>query len=188
MKRGSKLNDHERLDLVFDLINAFSIVKKPADTAFFLQDVLTASEIRNLSIRLRIAKLLLAGKTYREIQELTKTSSATITKINAWIERGGDGFKKVIEKLPLKYKYPTKLSRGPIEYHMPEAIFKLVQYGIASSQEKRLKGFVESTQGKERFDKKFKENASEFYIRKKDKDSLKKLSEKFNKKRSNKTL
>lgn len=163
MKRIDKLNNNQKIELMFDLINAFSIVKNPTDTAFFLQDVLTANEIRNVAVRLRIAKLLLNGRTYEEIVKETKTSSATITKVNAWLERGGEGFRKVITKLPLKYHYPQKLSRGPIEFHLPEAIFKTIQYATASSQNKRLKRFQQNVKDKAVFDKQFKKIAGETY-------------------------
>lgn len=166
------MDSKEKLDLLFDLVNAFSIVKSPEDTALFIQDVLTANEIRNLAIRLRIAKMLLNGKTYEEICEETKTSSATITKVNAWINREGEGFKKVISKLPLRYEYPEKLSHGPIEYHLPEAIIKSVQYSVASGQERRLRNVVDKLEDKNRFDKEFKENISEGYISFKRKNTL----------------
>lgn len=172
MKRVDKLSNNQKLDLMFDLVNAFSIVKNPTDTANFIQDVLTANEIRNLAIRLRIAKLLLAGKTYQEIGAETKTSSATITKVNAWINRGGEGFKKVIAKLPLRYKYPEKLSYGPIEYHLPEAIIKTIQYGLASNEEKKLRNIISKTKDKGKFDKEYKQIASEKYIYKKYRKTL----------------
>lgn len=164
MKRVDKLSNNQKLDLMFDLINAFSIVKNPSDTANFIQDVLTANEIRNLSVRLRIAKLLMAGKTYQEIGAETKTSSATITKINAWINRGGGGFKTVISKLPLRYKYPEKLSKGPIEYHLPEAVIKTIEYGLAKGQERKQIKLAEEIKRKEVFDKEFKQATSENYI------------------------
>lgn len=166
MRRVEKLSQRQKLDFLFDLVNAFSVVKTPVDTANFIQDVLTAGEIRNLSVRLRIAKLLLANKTYEEIGEETKASSATITKVNAWINRGGVGFKEVIQKLPLKYEYPEKLSPGPIEYHLPEAILKSIQYGVASSQDKRIKKLASVIDDKKRFDREFTQNVNESYIRK----------------------
>lgn len=166
MRRIEKLSQRQKLDFLFDLVNAFSIVKTPIDTANFIQDVLTAGEIRNLSVRLRIAKLLLAGKTYEEIGEETKASSATITKVNAWINRGGAGFKGVIQKLPIKYQYPEKLSGGPIEYHLPEAILKSIQCAMTNSQDKRIKKLAGEIGDKGRFDSEFRQTVNESYIRK----------------------
>lgn len=165
MRRVEKLSQKQKLEFLFDLVNAFSIVRTPTDTANFIQDVLTANEIRNLAVRLRIAKLLLSGKTYQEIGEETKTSSATITKVNAWINRGGEGFKNVIRKLPLKYQYPEKLSHGPIEYHLPELILKGIQCGVAVFQDRRLKKLGSDISEKENFDREFRQNTSESYVR-----------------------
>ena len=90
-KKIDKLSREAKLDLMFDLINAFNKVKSSFDTALFLQDLLTANEIRNIAVRLRIAKLLLADKTFTEIQHELKVSSATITKVSIWMSQGGDG-------------------------------------------------------------------------------------------------
>src|SRR3989344_1336213 len=133
-KKIDKMSNEEKMDLMLDLIYAFGIVRKPLETAVFLQDLLTANEIRNLSIRLRIAKLLLFGKNQREIIDELHTSFATINKVKVWIDRGGEGFKNVIGELPLKWDIPKKLPRGPLEYHLPQALIALVKYGVASSQ------------------------------------------------------
>ncbi len=127
----SKLSNDEKLDLMLDLIYAFGIVKKPEETAIFLQDLLTANEIRNLSIRLRIAKLLLAGLTYQEIIKGLHTCSGTVTKVSLWLEQGGEGFKQVISKLPIKWAKPRNLPRGPIEFHLPELLLALAQYKLS---------------------------------------------------------
>ena len=61
-KRLEKLSKDQQEDLVFDLINAFALTKDPLSSSLLIQDLLTASEIKNLSKRLRIAKLLLKNK------------------------------------------------------------------------------------------------------------------------------
>ena len=162
-KKFEKLSKEEKIGLMFDLINSFNVVKGPFKTAQFLQDLLTANEIRNLSIRLRIAKLLMAGKKHREIQDELHTSLATITKVRGWLEQGGEGFKAVIKKLPLKWKLPKKLPARPIEFQLPQALIALVQYGIASNQEKRTSRFLEDIENKRDLDKSLRKIFSEYY-------------------------
>lgn len=150
-------------DLLFDLINAFRQLKTDADSANFLQDILTANEIKNLSVRLRVAKLLLSGAPQRDIANNLKISTATITKINSWLNTKGEGFTRVIKKLPSKYNFPTKKIHGPIEYHMPEVLIGLVQYSVAASQNKKINKFIEDVESKEGLDKSIKKAAADYY-------------------------
>lgn len=166
-KKLDKLTREEKLALMFDLINAFTLVKNPVETAFLIQDLLTANEIRNLAMRLRIAKLLLRGKKQREIQEEIHASFATITKISLWLEQGSNGLRKTVSKLPTRYKLPKRLPPGPIEYHLPQALTALVQYGLAKRQGRQLEGFLEGVEGKAVLDKSLREAFNDFYRKKK---------------------
>lgn len=161
--RIEKLSRKEKLDLFFDLINAFNIVRNSLETAVFLQDLLTAGEIRNLSVRLRIAKLLLTGKTYTEIKEQVHASNTTITKVSLWLAQGGEGFKKVISKLPRKYSYPKKIPRGPLEYHLPELLLAISQHTAALSQDNKIKSFVKTMEEKKAIDAGLREKLNEYY-------------------------
>lgn len=156
-KRTEKLSRKELLDLSFDLINAFRVANTPYDTALLIQDLLTANEIKNLAKRLRIAKLLLGNKSQREIVQELHCSLATTTKVSIWLDQGGEGFKKIIAKLPNRYKMPDKLPRGPIEYHLPQALLALGQYALAKTQENRLEKFMEGVEDKRITDKSLQE-------------------------------
>ena len=138
------LPDNIKLELVFDLIQAFKIVKTPVEVADFLEDLLTPTEIRNLSVRLRIAKLLLSGESQREVTTSLQTSLATTNKINNWLQKSGKGFKEVIKKLPIKVDKPTKTIRGPIEYHLPEVVVGSTQLIVSSLQEKNPKRLIKN--------------------------------------------
>lgn len=100
VKRLEKLSVSEQEELLLDLINAFSQVKSVEDSALFIQDLLTEAEVRMLSKRLRIAKLLLAGNKYDDIMREIRVSRGTIAKVAAWLTERGEGFKKVVKKLP----------------------------------------------------------------------------------------
>lgn len=163
-KRIEKLSNAEKAELFFDLINAFSIVRSPLETSYFLQDLLSASEIKNLAIRLRIAKLLLSGETYEEIRASTHASTATITKVSVWLDKGGNGFKNVLSKLPSKTSIPKKLPKGPIEYHLPEAIFGMLQYAKSSGEEKLTRDFLRKIGEKKEMDRNMQEMFDEEYV------------------------
>lgn len=148
---------------MLDLIYAFGIVRKPDETAVFLQDLLTSNEIRNLSVRLRIAKLLLTGLTYEEIIQTLRVSSTTITKVSVWLEQGGEGFKNVILKLPIKWEKPKNLPRGPIEFHLPELLVALAEYKLSERNMGTIRKFSSMVEDKKLTDKSLREARDEFH-------------------------
>ena len=156
VKRLEKLSKEQRLDMTFDLINAVSLVKSPQETALFLQDLLTSREVRDLGQRLRIAKFLLAGKTHLEIVELLHCSSATVAKVNMWLFQRGEGFKRIIAKLPKQYSMP-KLQNRPLTYHLPETLISLAGMALAGKQKQGLEKFSNAMDDKNIMDKSFQE-------------------------------
>ena len=146
------------MELIFDLINAFSLVKKPYDTALLMQNLLTESEIRNLSQRLRIAKLILAGEKQRAIANITQCSIATVTKVSLWLKTGGQGLDKIIQKLPEKYNFPEGLPKTPIEFQLPRLVSYGIQYGAAKLQETPANRLLKNVKEKRIIDNSLKES------------------------------
>ena len=68
-KRIEKLSKKDQESLIFDLVNALVQAESLNEAALFLQDLLTKKEAQVLAKRLRIAKLLLNGMTYEEIEK-----------------------------------------------------------------------------------------------------------------------
>ena len=99
-KRIEKLSKKKQENLFFDLVNALVYTQTVGEAALFLQDLLTRKEAQNLSKRLRIAKLLIAGMTYEEIQNDIHVSHSSVAKISAWLAERGEGFRKIIERIP----------------------------------------------------------------------------------------
>ena len=157
-KRYEKLSRNDQIELMFDLVNSFRLVKSPVETINFLQDLLTVKEIKNLSKRLRIAKLLLSDKTHEEIVRNLHCSYASVAKVSVWLSEGGKGFRDVISKLPLKYDIPKDLPPVPMEFHLPKVISTLYKYTKASSQNKDLEIFFEGIKAKEAADNEFRGN------------------------------
>jgi uncharacterized protein YerC len=154
--RIEKLSRDDQLCLMFDLINAISLVKTRTDTALLLKDLLTTREIKNLCKRLRIAKLLLSGKTDREIAQEIHSGFATIAKVSLWLNQGGEGLRNVISKLPLKYQIPDKLPAIAFEFQLPRLISTLITYSIANNQETFLEDFAKGITDKELLDRALK--------------------------------
>lgn len=159
-KRLEKFSQDEQEDLVFDLINAFSLANNPLDSALLLQDLLTEDEIKDLSKRLRIAKLLLEGQTHEEIVKEAHCSFATITKIRLWLDNAGEGLKMIIKKLPKRKKvYIPKRIPG-FGYGLPNIIAHYASMGIKKGEQKRLEKFLQGMRRKTSADRDFKEELS----------------------------
>ena len=64
----------------------------------FFDDLCTIGEIRAMSQRLEVAKMLREGKTVAQISAATGVSSATITRVNKCLSYGSNGYKTVLER------------------------------------------------------------------------------------------
>ncbi|MDD5921741.1 MAG: YerC/YecD family TrpR-related protein [Eubacteriales bacterium] len=91
----------ESVDALFD---AILTLENREDCYRFFTDICTIHEIQSISQRLAVAKLLSKGCTYSEIEEKTKASTATISRINKCLIYGADGYRRVIRRLEEKEK------------------------------------------------------------------------------------
>jgi len=64
----------------------------------FLDDIASPGEIRAMSQRLEVARLLSESKTYPEIMRLTGAGTATISRVKRCLDYGPGGYKRVLEK------------------------------------------------------------------------------------------
>ena len=165
-KRTNKFSKNQQMELMFDLINSFRLVINPVETANFLQDLLTTKEIRNLSVRLRIAKLLLSGNKHEVIVKELHCSYASVAKVSIWLSEGGKGFKSIINKLPIKYNFPKDLPPIPLEFQLPKLLGYLVQYSITKKQNTRLEDFLEGIKDKEILDKDIRSSIGKEFVEK----------------------
>lgn len=60
----------------------------------FFRDLMTEDEIRMIVDRWRVARMLHAGRTYREIESATGLSSRTIARISRWLREGEGGYRR----------------------------------------------------------------------------------------------
>ena len=65
----------------------------------FFEDVCTINELRSIAQRFDVAVKLNKKQTYTEIEESTKASSATISRVNRALNYGKDGYRLVIERM-----------------------------------------------------------------------------------------
>ena len=74
------------------------------DCKNFFHDICTASDLQEMSRRLKAARMLSDGIVYSEIASKTGLSTATISRVNHCLKYGNDGYHKVLEKMKLEDK------------------------------------------------------------------------------------
>ncbi|MCL1632702.1 YerC/YecD family TrpR-related protein [Sporolactobacillus sp. CPB3-1] len=84
------------LDQLFD---AILTLKNREECYRFFDDLCTMGEVQSLSQRLEVARMLMAGQTYHQIEEETGASTATISRVKRCINFGTDGYKMTLDRL-----------------------------------------------------------------------------------------
>ncbi len=82
-----------------ELFKAILLLENEEDCYRFFEDICTINEIHAIAQRLQVAKLLSENKTYSEIENMTKASTATISRINKCLIYGADGYKRILERM-----------------------------------------------------------------------------------------
>jgi len=86
----------EELD---ELFKAILTLEDEEDCYRFFEDLCTVKELRSIAQRLHVARLLSSKMKYTEIEERTKASTATISRINKCLMYGSDGYQRIIARL-----------------------------------------------------------------------------------------
>ena len=81
------------------LFDAVLMLENKEECYRFFEDLCTINEIQAMAQRLQVAKLLREKKTYTEIENRTKASTATISRINKCLNYGADGYNRILAKL-----------------------------------------------------------------------------------------
>ncbi|MBQ9117870.1 MAG: helix-turn-helix domain-containing protein [Clostridia bacterium] len=79
-----------------DLFDSVAKLQTAEECARLFEDLCTLKELADMSQRLEVARLLKAGKNYREICEATGASTATICRVNKCLMYGKGGYGLVI--------------------------------------------------------------------------------------------
>jgi TrpR-related protein YerC/YecD len=86
----------------------------------FFRDLMTVPEIETFAQRFKVAQLLSRGLSYRQISRETGASTATVTRINDWLERGCDGYKLAISRLNSAENNESEVTDN-LHHHNPKA-------------------------------------------------------------------
>ncbi|MDY3989704.1 MAG: YerC/YecD family TrpR-related protein [Massilioclostridium sp.] len=92
---NNKLND-EYMDYLFDCILS---LKNKEECYRYFEDLCTIAELKAMSQRMHVAKMLTEQRVYNDIVKLTGASTATISRVNRCLSYGTNGYKLAIERL-----------------------------------------------------------------------------------------
>lgn len=84
------------------LFNAVLSLKSPEECYKFFDDLCTVAELKAMSQRLEVAKMLRDHHVYNDIVSKTGASTATISRVNRCLNYGSNGYNTVLERLEEK--------------------------------------------------------------------------------------
>jgi TrpR-related protein YerC/YecD len=86
----------KNLDVFFSAILS---LKNSEECDKFFEDIFTAKELIDIPQRLEVAMLLLMGKTYQEVGDVSGASNSTITRVSRCIQYGRGGYRQIKERI-----------------------------------------------------------------------------------------
>ena len=81
------------------LMKALLELKTVEECYSFFEDLCTISELKSMSQRMGVAKMLDQKCVYTDIAAATGASTATISRVNKCLNYGADGYRLVLDRL-----------------------------------------------------------------------------------------
>lgn len=92
--------DERLLDPLTDqLFSAILSLEEMDECYSFFEDICTVGELKSLSQRLEVARMLEAGCKYEEIVSSTGVSSATISRVKKCLHYGANGYRLILDRI-----------------------------------------------------------------------------------------
>ena len=88
-----------------DLFDAILCLENKEECYNFFEDLCTVLELKSLSQRFQVAKMLNEHHVYTEIVNATGASTATISRVNRSLNYGSDGYRTVFDRIGEKNKH-----------------------------------------------------------------------------------
>ena len=86
-------------EVVDELFDAVLALKNKEECYAFFEDLCTVNEIKSISQRFAVAKMLTQKKVYSDIVQKTGASTATISRVNRSLHYGCDGYVMLFKRL-----------------------------------------------------------------------------------------
>ncbi len=99
MGMSTKTGQRNTDKLLKSLYKALLSLNTPSECSNFLQDLCTPAELEALADRWEVVQLVDQGVPYRQIQQTTNVSTATITRVARALAHGAGGYRSLIDRL-----------------------------------------------------------------------------------------
>lgn len=86
------INPKEKYQAIDSLFNVISKLKTKHEIVDFFLGLFTQSESLMMARRRQVARMLLDGKGYEEIQKKLKVASQTINAVDKWLHKGDEKY------------------------------------------------------------------------------------------------
>ncbi len=93
------MNNKLKSEHMDDLFNAILTLKNTDECYAFFEDLCTVLELKSMSQRMQVAKMLVQKKVYSDIVAQTGASTATISRVNRTLNYGSEGYALVFERM-----------------------------------------------------------------------------------------
>ncbi|MES2203362.1 MAG: Trp family transcriptional regulator [Patescibacteria group bacterium] len=97
--RAKELPDKVRIEVLDTLYTAAGTIRGRDAMKLFLRDLLTPSERIMLGRRIMIARKLLAGRSYSEIEEEMRVGRDTVWRVQKWLDDQTKGYEHAVKNL-----------------------------------------------------------------------------------------
>lgn len=96
------MNDRLKSQAMDDLFEAILCLQTKEECYDFFEDLCTVLELKTISQRFQVAKMLSEKHVYSKIVDTTGASTATISRVNRSLNYGSDGYRIVFERMNIK--------------------------------------------------------------------------------------
>jgi len=100
---GEHVNENIRSASVEFLFRAVMSLESLEECYDFFEDLCTMQELKAISQRIVVAKMLSEKKVYSDIVKETGASTATISRVNRSLIYGNDSFQRLFPRLPRRW-------------------------------------------------------------------------------------
>jgi len=91
--------DDWQTDDTREMFDAILRLRDREEAASFFRDLCTLGELRAMTQRWAVVRMLEQGLHYAEISRRTGASTATITRIASWLHHGEGGYRLMLDRL-----------------------------------------------------------------------------------------
>lgn len=105
-----KLEEYH-VDFLFDAVLQ---LKTREECAKFFEDLCTVQELKAMSQRIHVAKMLSEKRIYSDIVRQTGASTATISRVNRSLQYGSDGYDIVFGRLDAQKQEDESSGQDPV--------------------------------------------------------------------------